>query len=378
VRNSGDQVRITAQLINTRSGAHEWSETYDRPIGDVLKLQDAIAAAVVRELQLTVAPGYLQKRSSVNNGEAYDLMLRGRHAGDRLDREGLDEAATLFQRALDLDRTSVDAAASLAWTYDAQGEWGMRPPTEAFEQARQAAEVALKLDPNNVLAHFVLARIHIVHDWDWAAAAQEFERVAGLSAGKGDALDSEALLPLALGRWDDALTKINAAIAQDPLDPPSLFILTEIQTRRRHFPEAQAAMRRALNIRPTQAFAHFTLGLVMLALDKPDSALLEMQAETSEFGQLEGLAITNYALHRVAESDTALSRMINEQATGNALGVAEVYAFRGQLDDAMQWIERAFIQKDVGLYAIKGDPPLKNLAGDPRYKAFLKKMNLSE
>jgi len=376
VRKSGDQLRITAQLINTKTGTHEWSETYDRHVDDVLKLQDAIALAVVRELQLTVAPDYLQKRSAVKNAEAYDLLLRGRHAGDRLDREGLDEAATLFQRALDLDPTSVDAAASLAWTFDAQGEWGMRPPAQAFEQARQAAAVALKLDPKNVLGHFVLARIHIVYDWDWVVAAREFEQVAGLAAGKGDALDSEALLPLALGRWDDALRKINAALAQDPLDPPSLFILTEIQTRRRHYPEAEAAMRRALNIRPTQAFAHFTLGLVMLALDNPNGALLEMQEETSEFGQLEGLAIANYALHRVAESDAALSRMLKEQETGNALGIAEVYAFRGQLDDAMQWIDRAFIQKDVGLYAIKGDPPLKNLESDQRFKAFLQKMNL--
>ena len=90
VRKSGDQVRITAQLINTRTGAHEWSETYDRPIGDVLKLQDAIAAAVVRELQLSVAPGYLNSRSALKNAEAYDLYLRGRHAADRWDQEGFD------------------------------------------------------------------------------------------------------------------------------------------------------------------------------------------------------------------------------------------------------------------------------------------------
>src|SRR4029077_2641649 len=92
VRNSGDQVRVAAQLINTRTGAHEWSETYDRHIGDVLKLQDAIAASVVRELQLTVAPGFLQSRSTLQNADAYDLMLRGRHAADRTDKEGLDEA----------------------------------------------------------------------------------------------------------------------------------------------------------------------------------------------------------------------------------------------------------------------------------------------
>ena len=103
VRSSGDQVRITAQLINTQTGAHEWSETYDRPIGDVLKLQDAIAAAVARELQLTVASDHFKPRDSLKSAEVYDLILRGRHAADRWDKEGLDEAVTLFQQALDRD-----------------------------------------------------------------------------------------------------------------------------------------------------------------------------------------------------------------------------------------------------------------------------------
>jgi TolB-like protein len=80
VRNSGDQVRITAQLINTRTGAHEWSETYDEHIGDVLRLQDKIAAAVVREMQLTMAPGYLGPRATVKDVDAYNLVLRGRAA----------------------------------------------------------------------------------------------------------------------------------------------------------------------------------------------------------------------------------------------------------------------------------------------------------
>src|SRR5450631_1015759 len=117
VRKSDDQVRITAQLINARTGAHEWSETYDRPFGDVLKLQDALAASVVRELQLTVAPDYLSPRSTLKNTEAYDLYLRGRHAADRWDQDGLDESATLFQQALDRDPTYAHAAVGLAWSY---------------------------------------------------------------------------------------------------------------------------------------------------------------------------------------------------------------------------------------------------------------------
>ena len=378
VRKAVDRVRVTAQLIGTRDGVHLWSQTYDRQLEDVFKLQDAIAVAVARELQLSVTPDYLQSRSTVKNLEAYDLLLRGRHAGDRLDKEGLDEAASLFQQALDRDPTFVDAAASLAWTYDAQGEWSVRPPAEAFEQARRAAAVTLKLDPNNALAHFVLARIYIVYDWDWAAAQREFEQVKALAPGRGAARDSEALLSMALGHWDDGLKQLNTALAQDPLDPPSLFILAETQMRRGHFPEAEAAIRRALDIRPTQAWAQFQLGLALLGLDNRDGALSAMQKETLDFGRQEGLAIAYYALNKVTESDAALARMLQEQVEGNAMGIAEVYAFRGQRDEAMHWLERAFAQKDVGLYSVKGDPPLRNLEGDPRFKAFLKKMNLPE
>jgi TolB-like protein len=121
VRNSGDQVRITAQLINTRTGAHEWSETYDRPIGDVLKLQDAITAAVVRELQLIVASDHLKSRETLKSAEVYDLILRGRHAVDRWDKEGFDEATAVFQQALGRDGTSADASAELAFAYYVQG-----------------------------------------------------------------------------------------------------------------------------------------------------------------------------------------------------------------------------------------------------------------
>src|SRR3984893_16497933 len=163
VRSSGDQVRITAQLINTKTGAHEWSETYDRPIGDVLKLQDAIAAAVVRELQLTVDPGSLLSRSTLKSAEAYDLILRGRHAADRWDKEGLDEAVRLFQQALDRDPSSADAAAELAFAHYRQGTGNFRAPGDAFEQARRGALEALRLDPKNVLAHHILGKIHVVY-----------------------------------------------------------------------------------------------------------------------------------------------------------------------------------------------------------------------
>ncbi len=378
VRKSGDQVRITAQLINAHSGAHEWSETYDRSFGDVLKLQDAIAAAVVRELQLTVASGDLQPRSSVKNADAYDLILRGRHAANRFDKQGLDEAVTLLKQAIDRDATLDDAAAQLAFAYYYQGANGFLAPAEAFEQARRAAATALKLDPKNALAHYVLGKIHIVYDWDWAAAKREFQQVATLAPGSAEALNGEARLSLALGRWEDALRQVNAALALDPLDPNSFEALGTIQWGRGHLPEAEAAMRRTLDIRPTYAWGHYYLGRVLLARGDRDAALLEMQQETVDEGQQGGLGMVYYALGRKADSDSAVARMVKEHADGYAFYIAEVYAFRGQSDEALHWLERAYAQKDPYLIYVKVELPLKNLENDPRYKAFLKKMNLPE
>jgi TolB-like protein len=376
VRNSGDRVRITAQLIDTRTGAHEWSETYDRQIGDVLKLQDAIAAAVVRELQLTVDPGFLQSRSTLKNADAYDLMLRGRHAADRWDREGLDEAVALFKQALDRDPTSAEAAAELALTYEWQGEAGYLTPVAAFEQARRAAAIALKLDPKNARAHFVLGLIHVTYDWDWAAAEQEFQQVA-VAPGGAYAIRGEAYLSLALGRWDEALRQIKAALAEDPLEPSSFYVLTEIQMRRGYLAEAEAAMRRGLEIRPTYAWGHWLLGLVLLARGDRDAALLEMQRENVEDAQKSGLAIVYYALHRKADSDASLTRLLKHGAESPYL-IANVYAFRGESDEALRWLERAYAQKDPGLIYVKVELPLRSLQEDARFKAFLRKMNLPD
>ena len=377
VRNSGDQVRVTAQLINTRSGAHEWSDSYDRPIGDVLKLQDAIAAAVVRELQLTVTTESLN-RSALKNADAYDLVLRGRHSADRFDKEGLEGAARLFQQALERDPTSADAVAGLAYAYFNLGAYGFVAPGVAYERSRGAAANALKLDPQNALAHWTLGCIYQAYDWDWAAAEQEFRQVAIVAPGSWEALNGKAWLSLILGRWDEALSQIRAALVQDPLNPDSYEGLAWIQMGRGHLPEAETAIRRELIVRPNYAWGHFMLGVVLLERGNPHAAQLEMQQEQQEVAQLSGLAMVYHAFGRTADADATLARLITEQAADNAFQIAAVYAFRRQPDEAMRWLERAYTQKDFSLYLIKPWLPLESLQADPRFKAFLNKMNLPE
>jgi TolB-like protein/Flp pilus assembly protein TadD len=378
VRNSADQLRISAQLINTKTGTHEWSETYDRRIGDVLKLQDAIAAAVVREMQLTVGSANPDSRATLKSTEAYDLLLRARHSADRWDKDGLDEAISLLNQALALDPTFAEAAAELAYTYEKQEEAGYMLPTPASLQARHAAKRAISLDPRNPLGHAVLGRVHLTYDWDWAAADREFRYVSSLAPGNADALHGEALLSLAFGRWDEALVQIKAALARDPLDSKTWFDLAEIQFRRGHLTEAEAGARRALEIRPTFPWAHWLIGLVKLWGGDRDGALIEIQKEPTDEGKQIGLGMVYHALGKKADSDAAVARMIKDQADGNAYGIAEVYAYRGQSDEAMHWLERSYTQKEPFLFFVETEMAPTMPADDPQFKAFLRKMNLPE
>jgi tetratricopeptide (TPR) repeat protein len=284
----------------------------------------------------------------------------------------------LFQRALDRDPTSTHAAGWLAATYSAQVLVGSLAPAAGFEQARRSATNAIKLDPNNPRAYVAMAWIHIMYDWDWAAAERELQKAAALAPGDVEVLTGEAGLSGTLGRWGDAWRQGKAALAQDPLNADLLIALGNIQEIRGNLREAEAATRRALEIRPTFAYGHYNLGFILLERGDHDGALREMQQETMNDGKQQGLALVYYALGRKADADAALATLIKEEANGNALDIAQVYAFRGQSDEAMQWLERAYAQKEPYLYQIKDSPLMKGLEADPRYKAFLRKMNLPE
>jgi TolB-like protein len=378
VRKSGNRLRVTAQLLDSRNGAHRWSGTYDRDIGDVLKMQEEIAAGIVRALQIAVGADDLPARAALGNSEAYNLYLRGRYALTRFDKKGFDEAGRDFQQALDLDPTSAITEAYLSFSFLLQGEWGYVAPGVAAEQARRAAKSALQRDPTLTLPHQVLGAIHTSYDYDWAAADKEIQQALALAPYDALATFFAARLSMSVGRWDEALTELNAALAQEPLSAGYYQVLDWIQARRGRLPEAEAAARRLLEISPTYDSAHYFLGLVLIACGGREAAVAEMEKETLTGGQLAGLAMAHYALGQKAASDAALARMIKEQANDFPFMIAEAHAFRGEADQAFKWLDRAYEQKDPMLYFIKGEFPLKNLESDPRYKSFLGKMNLPE
>jgi TolB-like protein/Tfp pilus assembly protein PilF len=379
VRKSGDHLKVTAQLIDSKDGAHLFSQTYDRDLIDVLKMQEEIALALVRALQIEVSAGDIGSRPALRNTEAYTLYLQGLHADDRFDPQGFEQAVSYFQRAIALDPSSAAAEFWLGNAYFGLGLYGIMPTPIAFEKSRLATEQALKLDPHLALAHAQLGDIHRAYDWDWPAADRELKLAQALAPNDGNISFYAAVQSAGMGRCDEALEQVNAALAQDPLGSSRHNVLRQIQFCRGRLAEAEEAARRALELGPRSAAAHYFLGMVLLARDQLEAGLAEMLKETQDSLRLSGSAMAYFALGRKAESDAALEKFLKSEADRHPFQMARVYAFRSETDEALKWLDRAYAAKDGGgLPFIKSDPVFRKFEGDPRYKAFLKKMNLPE
>ncbi len=219
IRRSGDHLRVTAQLVRADNGYHLWSETYDRELRDVFKVQDDIANAVVQALQIKLAGGELSRRKGgTQNLEAYQLYLRARSAHDQNTQSSLDAAGEYLDQAIKLDPSYGMAWALLASNALLKTLYGALDPAEGYERVRQLAQHALQLSPDLADAHASLAWVFMLN-WDWAAAETEVQRALAIDPTNPAALRAAARLSLTLGRWDDAERQFRAALARDPLNP---------------------------------------------------------------------------------------------------------------------------------------------------------------
>jgi TolB-like protein/tetratricopeptide (TPR) repeat protein len=376
VRQSGNRVRVSARLIDTTDGVQRWSNSYERDISDVLTVQEEIAVNLVSALQVEVAPEVITTlRAPPASTEAYDAFRRGLHVLYRFDQAGFQQAVGHFRRALELDPSFVQPAEALAATFDILTELQILPPSHGFEEARAAANLALQLDPRSAGGHLWLGNIHTYYDWDRVAAAREINTALQLAPNHAFVLFVAAKERLVIGDWPESLRLLNLAISVDPFQPFIFVHRGVVFQRINRTSDAKKDFRRALEISPAYPRIHSRIADVFLVEGNPEAALAELQQETPAYS-LKGLALVNHALKRHGESDAALARLISEGASIAPMSIAQIYAFRGQIEEAFEWLERAIAQKEITTGYIKGDPLLSPLLADPRYARCLRKMNL--
>jgi tetratricopeptide (TPR) repeat protein len=245
-------------------------------------------------------------------------------------------------------------------------------------KARDAVQRALQIDPNLARAHLLLGQLYRDFDWNWAAARAELERAIELDPNDLTIrVQLGYLKAVTEGRPDQHLEYLRQELLRDPLDTNSLWILGTGLLDAGRPEESVAAFRKLLELNPEFAGGHASLSGSLLYLHRYPEALAAAQKEADEGERLANLPMIYWAMGRRAESDAALSRLQEQYGAVSAYEIAEVHAFRGEADAALQWLDRAYRQRDADLQWIKNDTWLRSLHGDPRYRALLGKMNLA-
>jgi len=378
LRGSGDHLRVTVQLLQVKDQSHLWAQDYDYRPRDILNLEDDVAKAVAREIQIHLTPQQQAdlRRLRPVNAEAFDAYMEGRFFLDRDSPGDLNRAVSYYEQAIKLDSSYALAWVGLSRTLFRQADRGSIPLNEGRRRSREAVERALVLDPNLPDAHALTGQIKREVDWDWTGANTSLQRAVELDPENSAVLNLAAGLADSFGRFEEAVELLRRAIALDPLNAAIRGSLAEICAVMGRQEEAEVHFKKALELNPDLSPLHEGLGLLYLAQGRAQDALAEIEREQMGMWRLQGQAVAYYALHRRKESDTALSELIAKYQSQNAFLIAEVYSFQKEPDQAFKWLNRAYVEHDSGVAETKLSSLLKNLRGDPRYTAFLKKLRL--
>jgi TolB-like protein len=382
VRKSGQQVRITTQLINAADGYHLWSETYDRKLTEVFAVQDEIARAVVAALKLKLLPPQVEPRKV--NPEAHDQYLLGRHFYQRSSPEGFTRAIEALEKAVALDPAYAPAWAALAWSryWATDRDPVHNPPDRLVPAAKEAADKAIALGPDLPDGWVARGGIRTNFSKDWAGARTDLERALALSPGDSGALVYYARLVATLGQLPQAIAAGRKAVLVDPLNAGGWFNLSNFYLGTGEFGLAQASAAHTVEIAPEHMGGLRNLVFAYVLQNRlPEARAASHRAkDDGSSGSLVlmlGDALVEQGLGHEAESRRIADEYAaNPSSIGASYQIAEVFAWQGRTGRAFDWLGHAYDEHDAGLSYVKYDPFLSKLRGDPRYPALLKKLHL--
>jgi TolB-like protein/Tfp pilus assembly protein PilF len=374
VRKDGDDVRVTAQLIRAEDGFHVWSYTWDRTLDDIFEIQDEIAADVVEHLRVSLG---VSPSIELTDPEAFALYLQARQVSRQRTPEAFERAIRLYREALAIDPEYATAWAGLAGTYAFQTGAHLLPFEEGYRLASEAAERALSINEENAEAHAYLGYVALHERGDLATAARRYERAAELEPTNPEILRLIARLARNLGRVDEPVRIMEYVVSRDPVNPANHAGLGSIYWRAGRLDESIASFQSALDLSPGHAGSQYAIGVVWLMKGDPEAALEAIRREPAEWYRLTGLVMAYHALERDEDSDEALAELIDKYAQGWAYQIAYALAYRGEVDRAFEWLQRAVEINDPGLAEIPTQNLFESLYDDPRWLPFLESIGRS-
>jgi serine/threonine protein kinase/Tfp pilus assembly protein PilF len=376
VQKAGNNLRISADLVNVETDATLWSNTYDGTLNNIFALQDSISGNVAEALNVALLKKEAAMPEQKMNPEAYNDFLLGNHFYNLHSKENWEKAESYYEKALSIDSTYAQAWVGLSTVHSRQAHQGYVPLDEGYSEARKEVEKGLELNANLADAYAQIGWIRTEYDWDWTGADEAYKKGLELEPGNTNVINGAAHLAATLGRFNEAIKLERRVIKIDPVNLGGYLNLGLYNRYAGSYDASINNFSKYLELNPQYPVGHTFLGLDYIEKDRPDSALVEIQKETDAFWKNYGLAIVYHALGKKKEADDKLTDLIKSDANDAAYQIVEIYAYRGENDKAFEWLERAYNQRDGGCSEIKGDPLMRNIVKDPRYAAFMKKMKL--
>ena len=385
IQRSGDRIRINAQLSDAATERSVWAETYERPIGDVLALQDELARTIAERIRIQMTPAEQQRlqNSHATNPEAHEAYLRGRSNFARGDPESLSGGLVYFKKAVQLDPGFAAAYTGIADTYEMMTTFGLLLPTEAFPVAKEAALTALKLDPSLAEAHVSLGMIATMFDWNWKLGEEEFRRAIELNPNYDLAHDSYAFLLMVTGRPNDAIAQARLAFNLSPLGRQAIEELPWMLYLARRYPAAIEQYQKAIELDPDNVETREGAADAYAAAgrDAEAFAVYQQYARMAGYPQpvLEDLAraftsggMTSYWRKRLE------MEKFEEEQTGDVFTyrMASLQARLHNTNEALDWLERAYAERHSHLIYLRVDPVFDPIRNDPRFQNLVQRIGL--
>jgi len=379
----GNQVRVTAQLIEASTDQHLWAKSYQRDLQDILVLQSELAQAIVEEIEIAVTPEEEARlaRSKVVNTPAYKTYLKGRYFWNKRTKEGFEKAIKYFEKAIEKDPTYPLSFVGLADTYSLLGEYAYLSPKDAFPKAKAAVLKALEIEETVAEAHASLGQIRFAGDWDWPGAEQSFQRAIELNPGYATAHHWYAFLLTMMGRHDEALTEIRKA---QELDPLSLVINTNIgyiYYFARRYDEAIDQYREVVELDPDFVNVYYKMRQVYAQKGDFKQALAAEQRRLTingwEWSAQIGLV---YASSGARDQALEILQKMKGETKQSYMppylfeSFAKIYLGLGENEKALVWLERAYDERATFLRFLAVDPDFDTLRPDPRFQELLQRM----
>jgi TolB-like protein len=383
VRRADERVRISAQLIDARDETHVWAQSIERDLRDVLLLQDEVSRSVAQSIRIALAPqdGARLASSRQVDPEAYDAYLQGRFCWRKLCGYGFKQACAYFESAIAKDPGYAAPYSGLADCYCKEGQFCLQPPKEAFPRAREAALRAIAIDPTLAEAHGSLGLVLCLYDWDWAGAEREYRSALMLGPQMGVLHSWYSWFLLAMGRKEESLREAQLGLVLEPFGNHTNTIMACWCLVHGDYGLMDAYCRKAIEMEPDSFLPHLLLGMARIAESRIEEAIALINESARLLGTDYGAGIlaAAYAMSGQREKIVQLREELEKKSEGTYVAASEfamLAMVTGDLGLAFEWLDKAYEERDSNLVTLKSHPAFLPIRSDPRFQAFLRRMNL--